>query len=480
MKQANIVFILVDDLGWKDIACAGSNLYETPNIDRLAKEGMSFSNAYAACPVCSPSRAAIMSGKYPARLGLTHYIGGDEHLPGVERGKLVSAPYIPYLPTTEKSIAKTFKENGWNTWHVGKWHLGSEEYFPDKHGFDVSIGHFYKRDIKERENYYFAPWNIDSLPPKEGDCYLTDRYGDEAAELISQSDGTPFYLNMNFLLVHTPLFAKDEKVKKYEAKAKAMGLDKVKVFEEGDFFPVEFKKDQRILRRLIQSDPVYAAMIEHLDENIGKIIDALEDKGILDDTIIVFTSDNGGLSTAEGSPTCNSPAIEGKGWLYDGGVRVPLLVRCPEFIACDSQSDAIVSSVDFYPTLLEACNLPFEPDQHEDGKSFFSALQGDTNFNRGPIYWHFPHYANQGGTPGAAVRDGNWKLIEFFEDNSIELYNISQDIGEQTNLAEQRPELTNKLSELLHKWQDEVSAIQPIKNPDFRAWQDSDLETIDE
>jgi arylsulfatase A-like enzyme len=481
MKQPNVVFILVDDLGWKDIVCAGSNFYETPNIDRLAREGMSFSNAYSSCPVCSPSRAAIMTGKYPARLGLTHYIGGKEHfLFGREEGKLISAPYIPYLPTTEKSIAKAFKDNGWDTWHVGKWHLGSEEYFPAKHGFDVSVGHFYRRNVNTPENYYFAPWNIDSLPPKDDDSYLADRYGDEAVELINQSDGTPFFLNMCFLLVHTPLFAKDEKIKKYEAKVKAMGLEKAKVFEEGDFFPTELNKNQRILRRLIQSDPVYAAMIEHLDDNVGKIINALETKGILDDTIIIFTSDNGGLSASEGSPTCNSPAAEGKGWLYDGGVRVPLLVRYPELIDQGSHSNAIVSNVDFYPTLLEVCGLPLVPEQHLDGKSFLAVLRGDKALERGPIYWHFPHYGNQGGTPGSAVRCGEWKLIEFFEDDNCELYNIEEDIGEDIDLASKYPDITNQLRRMLHQWQKEVSAIKPTLNPDFKPWRDADLQSIDE
>ena len=479
-KRPNVVFILVDDLGWKDLSCTESNFYETPNINRLAQEGISFSNAYAACPVCSPSRAAIMTGKYPARLGLTHYIGGSEHLPGVERGKLISAPYIPYLPITEKSIAKVFRENGWNTWHIGKWHLGSEEYFPDKHGFDISVGHFDRRNIDNEKNYYFAPWNIDSLPPKKGDCYLADRYGDEAVNLINQSDGTPFFLNMSFLLVHTPLFAKDEKVKKYKAKQKVMGLDKMKIFEEGDFFPVERMKEQRIRRRLIQSDPVYAAMIEHLDENVGKIIDALEEKGILDDTLIIFTSDNGGLSTSEDSPTCNFPAIEGKGWLYDGGLRVPLLMRFPPLIAHGSFSNAIVSGVDFYPTLLEICNLPLEPEQHLDGRSFLPALSGDNSFDREPIYWHFPHYGNQGGTPGSAIRNGDWKLIEFFEENKLELYNISKDIGEQTNLVTNYPELTDKLQKMLHNWQDEVSAVKPIPNQDFKPWREADLNSINE
>jgi arylsulfatase A-like enzyme len=240
------------------------------------------------------------------------------------------------------------------------------------------------------------------------------------------------------------------------------------------------KKNERILRRLIQSDPVYAAMVEHVDDNVGRIVDALETKGILDDTIIVFTSDNGGLSTAEGSPTCNSPALEGKGWLYDGGVRVPLAVRWPKHIQPSSTTDAIVTGVDFYPTLLEMCELEPQPQQHVDGKSFASVLKGENDFDRGPIFWHFPHYGNQGGTPGCAIRNNDWKLIEFYEDNRVELYNLAEDIREQNNLIEQEPETAKQLLELLHGWQKEVEAVMPTPNPDFVPWRDADLKSVDE
>lgn len=473
---ANVVMILIDDMGWMDLSCQGSTFYETPNIDRLAAEGMRFTNAYAACPVCSPTRASIMSGKYPARLGLTHYIGGPDHCrPGGERGKLLSAPYVPFLSTQERSLATAFKQHGYATWHLGKWHLGPEEYWPDKHGFDVNLGGCHMGHPSGK-GHYFPPWQIPTLPEKAGDSYLTDRLGDEAARLIADSDG-PFFLNMWFYSVHTPIQAKPEKIRKYEEKAKALGLDRRQAMMEGDFFPCEHKKKWRIQRRVVQSDPVYAAMIESLDENVGKILDALDAKGIAGDTLVVFTSDNGGLSTAEGSPTCNAPLLEGKGWMYEGGVREPLLVRCPRVVAPGTVSGALVTSPDFYPTFLEACGLPPRSGQHVDGKSFLPALKGEP-YDRGAVFWHFPHYANQGGTPGCSVRRGDWKLIEFFE-GAVELYNLRHDIGEKDNLAARHPELAAGLLAELHAWQDEVHAIKPTPNPDWKPWRAADLNPLD-
>lgn len=476
-SRPNVVMILIDDMGWMDLSCQGSSFYETPNIDRLAAEGMRFTNAYAACPVCSPTRASLMSGKYPARVGLTHYIGGPEHCKqGGDKGKLLGAPYVPFLSTRETSLATALKQHGYATWHLGKWHVGSEEYWPDKHGFDVNLGGCHMGRPSGRGGY-FPPWDIPTLEAKPGDDYLTDRLGDEAVRLINDSDGTPFFMNMWFYSVHTPIHAKPEKIRKYEEKAKAMGLDQKQAIVEGDYFPCEHKKTKRIQRRVIQSNPKYAAMIESLDENVGKILDALDQRGIANDTIVMFTSDNGGLSTAETSPTCNAPLGEGKGWMYEGGVREPLLARWPNKVKAGAVSDAVVTSPDFYPTLLEACGLPLMPEQHVDGKSFLPALKGD-EFKRGPVFWHFPHYANQGGTPGCSIRQGDWKLIEFFE-GEVELYNLKEDLSEQNNLAHAHPERVNELLNKLHAWQDEVNAVKPVPNPDWKPWRDRDLNPLD-
>ena len=477
-NKPNVIFILIDDMGWKDLSCTGSTFYETPHIDRLAREGMSFSNAYAACPVCSPTRASIMTGKYPARLGLTHFIGSESHCKkGSEKGRVLGAPYIPYLPNLEKSLATTFLENGYATWHIGKWHLGSEAYWPEQHGFEINIGGCHAGH-PPGPNHYFAPFSIPTLEQKPDDDYLTDRLGDEAAALIRQSDG-PFFMNMCFYQVHTPLMAKKEKVDKYRRKVTDLGLDKIEAIVKGDYFPVEHKKNQRIQRRVVQSDPVYAAMIEHLDDNVGKILDALEAKGIAENTIIVFTSDNGGLSTSEGSPTCNAPLAEGKGWMYEGGTREPLLVRWPNVIAAGQQSDALVTSPDFYPTLLEACKIDLDPVQHCDGQSFLSVLKDvNRSYDRGSLFWHYPHYGNQGGEPGCSIRKGKWKCIEFFE-GSVQLFDLSSDLSELHDLSEEHPQVKSELLNELHAWQLEVNAIVPDKNADWEPWCDKDLIATD-
>ncbi len=469
--KPNIIFILLDDYGWADTGCYGSEFYETPNCDRLAAEGMLFTDAYASCPVCSPSRASVMSGKYPARVGITDWIswGGGCH---PCKGKLIDAPYIKGLPQSETSVATALKQGGYNTWHVGKWHLGGEGHYPHQHGFDVNIGGSeYGCPFKG----YFAPWHLKNIDDPEDGTYLDDFLGDQAARLIRENDGKPFYLNMWFYLVHTPIQGKPELVEYFEKKAAAMGLDQQEAFIEGDFHPTEHKKTQRIQRRQIQSNPVYAAMVKTMDDNVGKLMTALEDTGQADNTIIFFTSDNGGLSTSEGAPTCNFPLVEGKGWMYEGGTREPLIVRWPGKVEPGSKCEVPVTSPDYYPTMLEVAGLAPMPEQHVDGVSLVPLFEGKGALDRDAIFWHYPHYGNQGGTPGASVRLGDWKLIEFFEDNSLELYNLKDDIGEQDNLAEAMPEKVQELHQRLKDWQAEVEALMPQSNPDFVPWRDCDL-----
>ena len=437
-KNPNIIFILIDDMGWKDISCYGSSFYETPNIDRLAAGGMRFTDAYAACPVCSPTRASIMSGKYPATLGATDWFdwAGTTH---PSHGKLLEAPYVNHLSLEEKSVASALKDGGYNTWHLGKWHLGTREYYPNKHGFDVNIGGF---AFGSPPKGYFSPYAIETLEDGPDGEYLTDRLTDEAIKLIENNDGKPFFLNLWHYTVHIPIEAKEEDVRRFEEKAKAMGLDKIQAFEEGENFPCEHKKHMKVKRRLIQSDPVYAAMVYNLDWNIGRLLAALDKKGLTQDTLVIFTSDNGGLSTAEGSPTCNAPLSEGKGWMYEGGVREPLIFQWPGVIEPNSICNEPVTSTDFYPTLLEAAGLPLMPQQHTDGVSILPLLKGEaTKLQRDAIYWHYPHYGNQGGTPGSSIRMGDYKLIEFFEDGRLELYDLKNDIEEEKNRAAEMPEL---------------------------------------
>lgn len=450
----NIIFILIDDMGWADLGCYGSTFYETPNLDALAAEGALFTDAYAASPVCSPTRASIMTGKYPSTVGVTQYIGGH----GV--GALLDVPYLWYLPTQEKSLARALREGGYATWHVGKWHLGPRRCWPDQHGFDINIAGCEWGHPKSYVSPYQSPTLSDG-PPGE---YLTDRLTDEAIALIDGSGDEPFFLNLWHYAVHIPIDAPDELVRKYEEKAQRLGLAGIDPFEVGDAFPVWHQRHARITRRTIQSDPAYAAMIENLDTNIGRLLAALERTGKADNTLVIFTSDNGGLSSAEGSPTCNAPLSEGKGWLSEGGVREPLLVRWPRVIPPGTRIGEPVTSPDFYPTLLSAAGLGAIPEQHVDGVDFANLMHGE-EFDRGAIFFHYPHYSNQGGTPGSAVREGEWKLIHDWETDHDELYRLSVDISETTDVAAEYPAVRDRLRSLLLDWVEKGPALVPDRNP---------------
>ncbi|NRA39639.1 MAG: sulfatase, partial [Planctomycetes bacterium] len=368
----------------------------------------------------------------------------------------------------EVSIATALSEGGYQTWHVGKWHLGDDAFYPEKHGFDVNVG---GRHWGMPHKGYFSPYGLANLDDGPEGEYLTDRLTDEAIQLIEKRDtDKPFFLNMSHYAVHTPIQAPAELIAKYEEKAKAMGLDTQEAIIEGEHFPCEHKMDQRIQRRIIQSDPTYAAMIENLDSNIGRLLQALQDSGIEEETLVFFTADNGGLSTAEGSPTCNAPLVEGKGWMYEGGTRVCQIAKWPGKIKAGTQTAVPVTSTDFYATMLEAAELPLRPEQHTDGISMMPLLKGAEQLDREAIFWHYPHYGNQGGTPGASIRSGDWKLIEFYEDNHLELYNLKEDISEEHNLAdvEVEKERAQKMHQDLDVWRISVEAKIPERNPDWK------------
>jgi len=460
MKKPNIVFILIDDMGWKDLGCYGSTFYETPNIDKLATEGMSFTNAYSTCPVCSPARASILTGKYPARLGLTNYIGGKS------KGKLIDAPYIDHLPLSEKSISKVLKENGYNTWHVGKWHLGGEKYYPLQHGFDISIGGCHWGSPFKG---YFNPWNIPTIDDNDAPegTYLTDYLTDKAIDLIKSRNEKPFFLNMWYYSVHIPIQAKPEKIEYFRKKKERLGLDKIYPFKAGDHFPTERKKDLVIQRRILQSSANYAAMVQSVDENVGRILKAIEESGESENTIVFFVSDNGGLATAEGSPTCNSPLAEGKGWMYEGGVRDPLIVKWPGQIQEKSQCEIPTTFTDFYPTFLELAGIDLMPEQHQDGVSILPLLNGEKIMYDRSLFWHYPHYGNQGGTPGSSIRKGDYKLIELFEDKQVEMYNLRIDLEEKNDISRKFPEITANLKKILEDWRISIKAKIPVKNPNY-------------
>ncbi len=441
--KPNFVFILVDDLGWTDLGCYGSTYYETPNIDRLASEGMRFTDAYAACHSCSPTRASILTGRYPARTHLTDWIPGRTP-PGA---KLKIPNWTNFLRRAEVTIAEALKPAGYVSASIGKWHLGQRGWWPEDQGFDVSFGGshigshgsmFPPYWSEERRKELDFPGIPDPVPGE----YLTDRLTREAEAFLEKNRDRPFFLYLSHYAVHTPIQSKPEVVAKYQAK-KPSGH---------------------------HHNPKYAAMVEGVDDSVGRILAKLAELNLVERTVVVFFSDNGGLSK-NGRITSNFPLRGEKSSMWEGGVRVPLIIKWPGVVHPGSVSHEPVISVDFFPTLLTIAGVSPPEGVTLDGVSLVPLLRGETGFHRGPIFWHSPHYNAHTPvittTPYGAVRDGDFKLIEFYEDNHAELYNLKNDIGETTDLAAQMPGKTRQLRRELHEWRDSVGAQMPTPNPDY-------------
>jgi len=441
--RMNIVLFLIDDLGWRDIGANGSTYYRTPNIDALARDGVRFTDAYAACAVCSPTRAAILTGKYPARLLLTDWLPSGRWEP---KAKLRSARFVRSLPLEEITLAEALREAGYRTANIGKWHLGSEPFsLPEHHGFDVNIagnahgapGSFffpYAGDWSIPTTGQRAKWNV--LPDGKPGEYLTDRLTDEAVRFIRANRERPFFLYFPHYGVHTPLQAKPEVVAKYE---------KIPAAQQ-------------------QGKPVYAAMVESIDDSVGRVVATLRELGLERNTVIVFTSDNGGFWNA----TSNAPLRANKGAYYEGGIRVPLIVKWPGVAPAGSVSAEPVTSTDLYPTCLAAAGLPARPHQHVDGLDLRPVLTGGKPLGRESIFWHFPHYNDHPhSVPSGVVRRGDWKLIETFDPAGIELYNLATDLGETRNLASVEPGRTAELRRELEEWRRAVGAEMMAPNPDW-------------
>ena len=449
--RPNFVFLLVDDLGWNDLGCYGSDFYETPRIDALAATGVRFTNAYAASPVCSPTRAAIMTGKYPSRVDITDWIPGATP----PNQKLNAPEDRDNLALSEVTLAESFKEKGYQTFFAGKWHLGDEGHYPEDQGFDINQGGHHKGSPP---GGYYAPFKNPRLDDQPDDRYLTDRLTDESIDFLDSRDpAAPFLLYYAFYTVHTPIQGCDE----YDAyfARKAEGLT-------GGNAPIVEREGKTRSR---QDAPKYAAMAKSLDDNVGRLLDGLEARGLDDSTVVIFTSDNGGLSTkAEVGPTSLLPLRAGKGWCYEGGIRVPLIIRAPGVTPTGLVVDTPAISMDFFPTMLELAGFPLERKRHNDGMSLVNSLRGKP-IDRDTLYWHFPHYHGSTWTPGAAIRVGDWKAIDFYHYGEAELYNLKDDIGERNNLAAKRPE---KLEELLGKLQSiqrKTRAKLPVPNPGYTS-----------
>jgi len=421
--KPNIVVIMADDLGWRDLACYGSHVFQTPNLDRLAAGGIRFTNAYSASSVCSPTRASLMTGKYPARVGLTIWLGGKG-----------GAPSRDHLPLEETTLAEALRGAGYATAMVGKWHLGDRPYWPKQHGFDTAVG---EPHGGSPAGGYYLP-NRMNLPGAKPGEYLTDRLTDEAVKVIETNRSRPFFLYQAYHAVHTPIQGRPDLVEKHRERAA----------REGKSF-----------------NPSYAAMIESLDTGVGRLMDALRANGILERTVVFFLSDNGGFAYSAGKKndvTDNTPLRMGKGYCYEGGHRIPALVHYPPVVRAGTVSNEPIVTTDVYPTVLKLAGVAPMPKQHVDGVDLNPLLRDPRGkLGREAIYWHYPHPSPQGGTPSGAVRMGDWKLIEFFDDGRVELYDVAKDPGEANDLAAVSPGMTAKLRASLKAWRQSVGAKLP-------------------
>jgi len=434
-------------MGWRDLGCCGSTYYETPNIDRLAAQGMMFSDAYTCGPNCAPTRASLMSGQYTPRHGIIT-VGNSDRGPEHLR-KLIPQETKTVLNAEITTIAEAIKPAGYVSASMGKWHLGNDPgHGPVGQGFDLNVGGYEAGHPRS----YFSPYKNPELKDGPEGEYLTDRLTEEALKFIEANQDKPFFLYLPHYAVHTPIRAKKEMIAKYEAKEPSNG----------------------------QGNPTYAAMIESTDQGVGRMMAKLDELGLTDDTIVIFSSDNGGVGGYEalgiknGEITSNAPLKGGKGMLYEGGIRVPLFVRWPGVVKPRTRCDEPVITVDFYPTLLEMAGAARPARQALDGQSILPLLRGAGSLKREAIFWHFPAYLQGGGgtwrtTPAGAVRKGQWKLIEFFEDGRVELYDLVRDIGEKTNLADKMPEKAKELHNLLRNWRESVNAQVPTGlNPKYK------------
>jgi arylsulfatase A len=440
--KPNIVFILIDDMGWADGSCFGSKFYQTPQIDAFAKSGMRFTSAYAACAVCSPTRAALMTGKYPARLHITDWIGGETP---PKNARFSLPAWQKHLPLEETTLATALNKLGYVTGHIGKWHLGGNEFLPQHQGFDTNIA---GGETGHPASYFWPygatnnPNHVPGLVARGGNKgeYLTDQLTDEALNFIEANKDKPFYLNFCHYAVHAPLMGKQELIDEAADRPGADG----------------------------QSNKVYYAMLRSVDESVGRIVKKLEELHLTENTIVIFTSDNGGC-VHFGNPTAtsNAPLRNGKGSAYEGGLRVPLIVKIPGVTHAGAVSDTPVITMDFFPTLLEFAGAEKSASRTAvDGVSFAPLLRGESQTPHQELFWHYPHYWNGGKiSPYSAVRVGDWKLIRFYETGTAELYNLKDDLSEKKNLAETNPAKLKELGARLDAWLKETGAQMPVPNP---------------
>lgn len=454
--KLNFLFILADDYGYHDSGVMGSKFYETPNIDRIASEGMIFTDGYAASQVCSPSRASIMTGKFPARHGITDWIGaatGEEWRKAGRFNQLLPPEYVHNLPHEYTTLPEAMKEVGYKTFFAGKWHLGDKSSWPEDHGFDINKGGW---DKGSPMGGYFAPWENPNLPSGPDGENLTMRLAKETVQFLKENKDTSFFAFLSFYAVHSPIETTHEKWAKYRQKAEDLGIAETG-FEMGHFLPI----------RKVQDNPVYAGLVESMDDAVGEVLKALEELGLAENTVVIFTSDNGGVAAGDAFATSNLPLRAGKGYQFEGGIREPYFIKVPG-LGKGQKCSTPVSGTDFYPTILELAGAELKPQEHLDGVSLVPLLKGETISER-PLIWHYPHYGNQGGEPSSIIRLGEWKLIHYYEDGHEELYNLKTDLEEQNDVKSENQEKAKDLSEKLFSYLNEVGARFPVKDPEWTA-----------
>jgi arylsulfatase A-like enzyme len=471
-KKPNILIIIADDLGWADLSCYGSTFYETPNLDQLARGGTKFTQGYATSPVCSPTRSSLMTGKLPVKTGVTDWIPGRQaNGKAKSYEKLLGATTSYELGLNENTIAEQVQKSGYKTFFAGKWHLGEEEkYWPEFQGFQTNIGGWSKGSptgrINDTTGGFFTPYQNPRLPDGPAGEFLEDRLATECIRFLENSGDEPFLMLYSLYAVHNPMQAPAALVKKYEQKRVGLLKPDETAFAKDEPW-MQYENGWR--RRTVQEQPVYAAMVENMDTNIGRILATLKKKGLYENTLIIFTSDNGGLSTAEGSPTVNGPLRAGKGWLYEGGIRVPFIMHWNGKISANKTSDLPVTVADIFPTVASSIDESYSKDPAIDGSNIFGMLAKAAKYNNRPLFWHYPHYSNQGGKPGAVIREGKWKLIYYYEDDSVELFDIQNDVGEQKDLSGIHKKKAKKLKKKLIGWLKDRNAKSPVGNVDYSA-----------
>ncbi|WP_237706938.1 sulfatase [Ochrovirga pacifica] len=449
----NILFILADDYGYNDVSFRNDSFYETPNIDQIAKDGTAFNEGYAACQVCSPSRASILTGTFPARHGITDWIGarsGEKWREKKRFSKLLPAEYKHELNKENITLPEALKEAGYTTFFAGKWHLGEKGSWPEDHGFDINVGGYHAGGPK---GGYFAPYKNPNLKDGPDGENLSMRLAEETVQFMKTHKEQPFFAYLSFYAVHGPIETTQIKWEKYRNKAAVNGIA-TNSYKMGKYLPI----------RHTQDNPVYAGLVESMDDAVGRVLQGLKDLGLDENTLVVFTSDNGGVAAGDAFSTSNLPLRGGKGYQYEGGIKEPYFIKVPWMKSQVKQTNVPVSGVDFYPTLLDLVGVDLKPNAHQDGVSLKPVLEGKKLTERSLI-WHYPHYGNQGGEPSSIIRKGDWKLIHYYEDGRNELYQLKKDMGEQKDVSQKHPDLVASLHKELFEYLHKVGAKFPEKDP---------------